>query len=132
MRLYMIQRFLLSIVLIARIALSQTPPNSPDIQIFQSNNTQTFVSLGVHPRNSNVLMTSFLSVHPFGHLLAQVWFFSTNSGTSWFGSEEFPPGVNESWGGPVAFFDVSGRAYYVTLGLLGGVYVLTTTDFGGT
>ncbi len=109
-------------MLVACTAYAQ-PQNNPDVHLFPSTSHQFNPRVAVSWTNSDNLM----SVLGIG-----VWAFSTNGGNTWFGSESAPPPIINSYGGTVCFFDVGGRAYYVALGNPGGIYVVSTTDFGTT
>jgi hypothetical protein len=122
-----------------------SPPNTPDIQVFnyppalywQSEN-----SIGVNYASPNQLMVSTNGQIPTTPICVwQTWAFSTDGGLTWptaMQSEAPPSTITGSFGDPVAFFDVSGRAYYVTLGATGGcgtgqgIFVVSTTNFGAT
>lgn len=111
------------------------PPNTPDIAIFNpSPNAQSENSIGVNPANPNQLMVSTNGRIPGANpVVHQTWAFSTDAGATWpFQSEDLPPNIIDSFGDPVAFFDVSGKAYFCTLGSPGGIYFVTTTDLGAT
>ena len=113
-----------------------TPPNTPDIQVFNpSNFWQSENSIGVNFSNGNQLMISTNGQIPITPVVVeQTWAFSTDGGATWpasLQSENVPPTITDSYGDPVAFFDRSGRAYYVTLSP-SGIFVVSTTNFGGT
>ncbi|HXG00106.1 MAG TPA: sialidase family protein, partial [Bacteroidota bacterium] len=113
----------------------QNPPNTPDIAVFNpSPNAQSENSIGVNPANPNQLMVSTNGRIPGSNpVVHQTWAFSTDAGQTWpFQSEDLPPTVIDSYGDPVAFFDVGGKAYFCTLGAPGGIYIVSTTDFGAT
>ncbi|NOX89840.1 MAG: exo-alpha-sialidase [Calditrichaeota bacterium] len=107
-----------------------------DIRIYSSSNHQTENSVAINPVNPNNIIIStngrvvydengnFVTVH-------QPYFYTLDGGITWNGSENNPNGIY-SRGDPVVFFDVSGNAYYVTLGNPGGIYVLKSTDGGAT
>jgi hypothetical protein len=107
--------------------------NQSDVRIYSSGNAQSENSIAVDPANSNNLMVStngrFGGGNPY---LYQTWFFSTDAGANWSGSEDFPSSITNCYGDPVALFGASGRAYFVTLGNPGGIYVTSTTNFGST
>lgn len=105
----------------------------PDVRVFPSTNPQDENSIAVNISNPLHLFISTNGRVPASNpVVHQTWFFSTNGGTSWFGSEDIPPGIVDCYGDPVAVFDRAGRAYYVTLGSPGGIYVVSTTNFGQT
>lgn len=114
-----------------------SPPNTPDIQVFNpSLFWQSENSIGVSFTNPNHLMVSTNGRIPGSNpVVHQPWAFSTDGGVTWpasMQSEDLPPNIIDSFGDPVAFFDVGGKAYYCTLGSPGGIYFVTTTDFGTT
>lgn len=114
-----------------------SPPNGPDVQVFNpSNFWQSENSIGVNFSNSNQLMVSTNGQIPGSNpVVQQPWAFSTDGGITWpasLQSESIPPGILDCYGDPVAFFDRSGRAYYSTLGSPGGIYFVSTTNFGAT
>ena len=112
-------------------AASPFPPNNPDISVFTTSYPLTEPRIGVSWSNSN-----FLSVATNGRISTSVstpWGFSTNGGLTWptgLQSENPPPTITASFGDPVMFFDVIGRAYFEVLGSPGGIYVVSTTDLG--
>jgi hypothetical protein len=114
-----------------------SPPNSPDVQVFDpSLYWQSENSIGVNFTNPDQLMVSTNGRIPGSNpVVHQTWAFSTDGGLTWpssMQSENIPPGINDCYGDPVAFFDQSGRAYYCTLGSPGGIYFVSTTNFGAT
>ncbi len=114
-----------------------SPPNTPDIQVFNpSNFWQSENSIGINYSNPNQLMVSTNGQIPGSNpVVQQPWAFSTDGGVTWpasMQSESIPPGIVDCFGDPVAYFDVSGRAYYSTLGSPSGIYFVTTTNFGAT
>ena len=114
-----------------------SPPNTPDIQVFNpSVYWQSENSIGVNFANPNQLMVSTNGQIPGSNpVVQQTWAFSTDGGYTWPGSlqsESIPPGIVDCYGDPVAFFDRSGRAYFATLGSPGGLYIVSTTNFGAT
>ncbi len=114
-----------------------SPPNTPDIQVFNpSVYWQSENSIGVNFSNGNQLMVSTNGQIPGSNpVVQQPWAFSTDGGNTWppsLQSEAIPPPILDCYGDPVAFFDRSGRAYYVTLGSPGGIYCVSTTNFGAT
>ncbi len=116
---------------------ADSPPNTPDIQVFNpSLFWQSENSIGVNFSNPNQLMVSTNGRIPGSNpVVHQPWAFSTDGGVTWptsMQSEDLPPNIIDSFGDPVAFFDVGGKAYYCTLGSPGGIYFVTTTDFGTT
>ncbi|MEO8168412.1 MAG: sialidase family protein, partial [bacterium] len=114
-----------------------SPPNAPDVQVFNpSNFWQSENSIGVNFTNANQLMVSTNGQIPGSNpVVQQPWAFSTDGGATWpasLQSESIPPGIVDCFGDPVAFFDRSGRAFYSTLGSPGGIYFVSTTNFGAT
>ena len=114
-----------------------SPPNTPDVAVFApSANAQSENSIGVNFSNPQQLMVSTNGRIPGANpVVHQTWAFSTNGGLTWpanMQSEDLPPNVLDSFGDPVAFFDVTGRAYFCTLGSPGGIYFVSTTNFGAT
>jgi hypothetical protein len=114
-----------------------SPPNTPDIQIFNpSQFWQSENSIGVNFSNANQLMVSTNGQIPGSNpVVQQTWAFSTDGGVTWpaaMQSESIPPPILDCFGDPVAFFDVTGRAYFSTLGSPGGNFFVSTTDFGAT
>jgi hypothetical protein len=122
-----------------------SPPNTPDIQVFNyppAQYWQSENSIGVNYASPNQLMVSTNGQIPTTPICVwQTWAFSTDGGLTWptaMQSEAPPSTITGSFGDPVAFFDVSGRAYYVTLGATGGcgtgqgIFVVSTTNFGAT
>ena len=110
-----------------------SPPNIPDIQIFNpSLFWQSENSIGVNFSNPSQLMVSTNGQIPGSNpVVQQTWAFSTDGGVTWpsaLQSESIPPGILDCFGDPVAFFDVSGRAYFSTLGSPGGIYFVSTTS----
>lgn len=106
--------------------------NGPDIQVFPSANQQSENSIAVNLNNPNQLMISTNGRIPGSNpVIHQPWFFSTNAGVSWFGSEDNPPTVNNSYGDPVALFDRSNRAYWISL-YPSGLSCVSTTNLGTT
>ncbi len=97
--------------------------DQPDVQVFPSSIHQTENSIGINPINSNNLMISV------NELNSQPYFFTTNGGTSWFGAEANPNNF-ANYGDPVAFFNVSGKAFWSTLASPGGVGFVSTTNNG--
>ena len=107
-----------------------------DIRIYPSSNHQTENSVAINPANPNNVIISTNGRVVFdknGDFVTaqQPYFYTLDGGISWNGSESNPNGIY-SFGDPVVFFDVSGNAYYVTLGNPGGIYVLKSTDGGAT
>jgi hypothetical protein len=108
-----------------------TPPNNPDIHLFSWPAHQFDPCIAVNWSNSNQLLAVLYS-NVTGSSFESPWFFSTNTGLSWFGSESSPPPIIAQYGDAICFFDTQGRAYYIVLGSPGGIYVVSTTDFGAT
>jgi hypothetical protein len=106
------------------VSLTPLPPDQPDVQVFPSSNHETENSIAVSQANPMNLMVSV------NELNSQPAWFSTDGGASWFGNESNPGGT-ANYGDPVALFDLSGAAYWVTLGDPGGIKVGRTTNFGG-
>jgi len=97
--------------------------DGPDVRVYPSSNPQSENSIAISQFNSQHL---FISTNM---ALTQSWFFSTNGGANWFGSENNP--INYPvYGDPVAIFDKAGNAYWVTLTSPGGVGLTKTTNFG--
>lgn len=100
-----------------------------DIRTFPSVHDQTEISIDVSSANPQHL---FISCQIFGTV--QGWFFSTDGGMNWTGSESPPPGLPLSsvGGDPVAVFDGSDIVYWVSLGTssAGGIQVARSTDLG--
>lgn len=96
-----------------------------NVRVFPSNNPQSENSIAISEFNSQNL---FISTNMF---FTQSYFFSTNGGLNWFGSENNPNGYS-NYGDPVALFDLQGHAYWVTLTQPGGIGITKTTDFGTT
>ncbi|MDD5361231.1 MAG: T9SS type A sorting domain-containing protein [Ignavibacteria bacterium] len=96
-----------------------------DVQVYSSSNYQTENSIGINPINYNNLMVSF------NELSGQPYFFSTNGGSTWFGSESNPNGI-ANFGDPVAFFNHNGKAFWSTLKDPGGIGFASTTNNGVT
>ena len=96
-----------------------------DVQVFPSSNHQTENSIGINPINSNNLMVSV------NELNSQPYFFTTNGGSNWFGAEANPNNM-ANYGDPVAFFNMSGKAFWSTLADPGGIGFASTTNNGVT
>ena len=96
-----------------------------NIRVFPSTNPQSENSIAISEFNSEHL---FVSTNMF---FTQSYFFSTNGGMNWFGSENDPNGYS-NYGDPVALFNLQGNAYWVTLTQPGGVGITKTTNFGST
>lgn len=97
--------------------------DAPDVRVFPSSSPQSENSIAISQVNSQNL---FISTNVIS---TQSYFFSTNGGTNWFGSQSNPNGYS-NYGDPVALFDLSGNAYWVTLTQPGGIGVTKTTNFG--
>ena len=97
----------------------------PDVRIFPSNNPQSENSIAISELNP---LNLFVSVNMS---FTQSYFFSSNGGANWFGSESDPNGY-VNYGDPVALFDRSGNAYWVALGSPGGIILAKTSDLGAT
>jgi len=98
----------------ARAQVATLPASGQqDIRTFPSVHDQTEISIDVSSANPRHL---FISCQIFGTV--QGWFFSTDGGMNWTGSESPPPGLPLSsvGGDPVAVFDGSDIAYWVSLG----------------
>jgi hypothetical protein len=111
--------------------------NPPDIRVFPSSNAQSENSIAVNTVTPTQLFISTNGMIPISpSVVQQTWFFSTNGGLNWFGSENVPPPILDCIGDPVAIFDLFNRAFYVTMGAVGtngsGIYVVSTVDFGTT
>jgi len=96
-----------------------------DVHVYTSTNPQSENSIGINPVNSNNLM---ISTNGYS---TQPWFFTTNGGSSWSGSEADPNGIS-NYGDPVAFFNTSGKAFWCTLLYPGGIGFASTTNNGAT
>ena len=108
---------------LATTAFGQTPGNNPDIRVDSTGTHQLDPRISVNPSNSDHLMLVMNSGS---------WFFSTNSGLVWSGSENAPPGLTNQSAGAVCSFAASGWSHYATLGPPGGVLVVSTSDLGTT
>lgn len=117
--------------LVAGSLFAQHPPNNLDIHVLPLSSYQREPRLAVDWADNSVLMITMSGVIP-STTVSTPWLFSTNSGWNWFGSIDPPPGIINQYGSTVCSFDRVGRAYYVTLGSPGGVYVVSTTDLGET
>ncbi len=97
--------------------------DAPDVRVYPSSNPQSENSIAISEVNSQNL---FISTNI---TFTQSYFFSTNGGSNWFGSESNPNGYS-NYGDPVALFDLAGNAYWVTLTQPGGIGLTKTTNFG--
>ena len=106
-----------------------------DIRVFSSSNHQTENSIAINPVNPNniFISTNGRNVYNGGQYVTthQTWFYTTDGGINWSGSEDNPNEIL-SGGDPVALFDYNGHAFYVTLGNPSGISVLKSTDGGAT
>ena len=125
----------------AGVPNSPSAANATDVRVFVSPNgyAQSENSIAVNISNPNELMISTNGRIPLTPTVVhQTWFFSTDAGSTWSGSEDNPPSIAADLGDPVAVFDLSGRAYYVCLGAVpstttgDGILVTSTTDGGAT
>jgi hypothetical protein len=106
-----------------------SPSNEPDVRVFPSSNPQTENSIAVNHANPQQLM---ISTNGTATSTGQTWFFSTNGGANWFGSET-APNNSANLGDPVALFNYSGAiAYWVTLRSPSGIGICRTTNLGTT
>ena len=99
--------------------------DNPDVRVFPSSTPQSENSIAISEFNPQNL---FISTNMFS---TQSYFFSSNGGANWFGSESNPGGYS-NYGDPVALFDRAGNAYWVTLTVPGGVGITKTTNLGTT
>jgi len=85
--------------------------DEPDVRIHATLHNQLEISIAVNESNPSQLFTSF---YEDDANVFQPWYFSTNSGSSWFGTGLPPAGVTnlQISGDPVALFDFQNRAYY--------------------
>ncbi len=97
--------------------------DGPDVRVFPTSNPQSENSIAISQFNP---LNAFISTNMAG---TQSYFFTSNGGASWFGSESDPGGYT-NFGDPVALFDVAGNAYWGTLTSPGGVGITKTTNLG--
>lgn len=90
---------------------AQSVCDFPDIQVFASNNPQSEVHISVNPTDSNNLILS-CNTYP-GHY-SQGYFYSTDGGNTWNGSENLQ-GYTNLGGDPSTAFDANGNGYISTL-----------------
>ena len=107
--------------LLATTVLGQTPLNNPDIRVDSTSTHLLNPRIAVNPSNGDQLMFVVSS---------GAWFFSTNSGREWHGSEIIPPGFGQH-GGITCSFGPDENAYYITLGDP-GIFESRTTNLGVT
>jgi hypothetical protein len=99
--------------------------DAPDVRIFPSTNPQSENSIAISEANP---LNLFVSVNMS---FTQSYFFTSNGGANWFGSENDPNNY-ANFGDPVALFDRAGNAYWVSLGSPGGIILAKTTNLGAT
>jgi hypothetical protein len=108
----------------------------PDIMVWPSNNAQSENSIAINNSNTNQYFISTNGMIPGSNpVVQQTWFFSTNAGTTWTGSETLPPTITDSYGDPVANFNLSGKAFFYCIGapsVGNGIKLTTTTNLGVT
>lgn len=108
----------------SRAEYTETDANDvPDVRIFPSSNPQSENSIAISEVNP---LNLFVSANM---PLTQSYFFSSNGGANWFGSENDPNNYT-NYGDPVALFDRAGNAYWVALGSPGGIILAKTTNLG--
>lgn len=110
-------------------ALSQVQ-DTPDIQVSTADNHHVENSIAINPTNPNNILISTIGRSRSGGGYHVPYFFTTDGGATWSGSEDTPNGVASN-GDPVVFFDSQGDAYYVVLGVgTGSMYLMKSTNGG--
>jgi hypothetical protein len=92
---------------------SLTNGQNDDVQLFPSSNSQSEVHISIDKTNPNNLVASsnvFLSAGGF----AVGYYYSTNGGQTWAGSDNLPNGGQTS-GDPATAYDIGGQAYLVNM-----------------
>jgi hypothetical protein len=112
------------------VVLPQSPMDSPDVRVTSLNNTtQSENSIAVSPLDNKVLLNSNNSTDwPVTQVLGTSWWFSTDGGLTWSGSQNGPGQSNR--GDPAAVIDLSGKAYIGFIHNSGGMGVAFTTNMG--
>jgi hypothetical protein len=102
--------------------------DNPDVPVLPSSNPQTENSIAVSTLNAQKLM---VSTNTTPTSTGQGYYFSSNGGLNWTGTDFSPNGIS-NYGDPVAMFDLNGNAYWVTLASPGGITMARTSNSGTT
>jgi len=98
-----------------------------DVHVLKSVNPQSEVHISISPNNSNNLI---LSCNSYPGFYSQGYFFSSDGGNTWGGSESLQ-GLSTVGGDPSTAFDGNGNSYLSTLNSFGNAILMQSSNDGG-
>lgn len=122
--------FSLLLILNTPITYGQCLYDYPDVHVFPSGNPQSEVHISVNPTNPNNLVLSY-NTYINGYS-SQGYFYSTDGGGTWNGSENLY-GDTTLYGGPSTAFDAENRTYIPILNQSGthaGIFMQSFNSSG--
>ncbi len=106
---------------------------TPNIRVHPNNSTtQSEMSIAVHPSNPDILLAGSNAVDFSLGVGSQGWYYSTNSGNTWGGSDTLPTHTNlfEQLSDPAVAIDIDGRLFFNALTISTNVFVSRSTNGG--
>nr|MBC8175374.1 right-handed parallel beta-helix repeat-containing protein [Candidatus Neomarinimicrobiota bacterium] len=118
------------------IVVSPTAYSSTDYAIHPSSNNQSEMSIAISPADPNRLLVGANTTDSLASNKYLGYYYSSNGGTIWAGSDTLPGTTNLSWD-PAVAFDTVGNAYFHYINKFNDIdslvsYVKKSTDGGAT